>query len=233
MATLYVVGTPIGNLEDLTLRAINVLTNVDFILAEDTRVTRTLLARYNIPTEMIAYHQHSDQTRIDHIVELLRDGKNLALVSDAGTPGVNDPGGVLVAKILIELPETKIVPIPGANAALTALSVSGFPANRFTYLGFPPHKKGRQTFFKSISGIGNTVVFYESKHRFEKMLADLRDITKVGRRHILVARELTKQFETLYRGTIEEIIEKVPVKQIMGEFVVVVGPKRGSYYEEE
>ncbi|MEK7125254.1 MAG: 16S rRNA (cytidine(1402)-2'-O)-methyltransferase, partial [Patescibacteria group bacterium] len=201
--------------------------------AEDTRVTRTLLDRYNIPTEMIAYHQHSNQARIDHIVELLRQGKHLALVSDAGTPGINDPGGMLVAKVLIELPETKVIPIPGANAALTALSVSGFPADRFTYLGFPPHKKGRQTFFKSISGIEHTVVFYESKHRFAKMLADLRDVAKIGRRQIVIARELTKQFETLYRGTIEEIVEKVPVKQILGEFVIVIGPHKKIHHGEK
>src|SRR5687767_5359197 len=117
MATLYVVGTPIGNLEDITLRAINVLTNVDFILAEDTRVTRVLLDRYNIKTPLIAYHQHSGQGAIDRILQLLREGGRLALVSDAGTPGINDPGGVLIEKVLIELPETNIIPIPGANAA--------------------------------------------------------------------------------------------------------------------
>lgn len=225
MATLYVVGTPIGNLEDITLRAINVLTNVDFILAEDTRVTRVLLDRYNIKTPLIAYHQHSGQGAIDRILQLLREGGRLALVSDAGTPGINDPGGVLIEKVLIELPETNIVPIPGANAALAALSASGFPADTFTYLGFPPHKKGRQTFFKSIAEIPHTVVFYESKHRMAKALTELRDFSKIGQRPIVIARELTKQFETMYRGAIDEIVEKIPANRMLGEFVVVIGPE--------
>src|SRR3989344_6773583 len=135
---LYIVATPIGNLEDITLRAINVLSNADLILAEDTRVTRNLLERYNIKKDVISYHQHSDFKKIDRIIEMLHEGRALALVTDAGTPGINDPGNYLVMKALEAMPDLKIVPIPGPNAAITALSVSGFPSDKFIFLGFPP-----------------------------------------------------------------------------------------------
>lgn len=223
MVTLYVVATPIGNLEDLTIRAINVLSNVDFIFAEDTRVTRTLLERFNIQTKLESYHQHSGPEKINHIIDLLREGKNIALVSDAGTPGINDPGGYLIQKVIEALPDIKISPVPGPNAALAALSISGFSTDRFIYLGFPPHKKGRQTFFRQLSDIENTIVFYESKHRIVKTLQALKDA--IGSRPLLVARELTKQFETLYRGTAEEIYAKLSRDKILGEFVIVIKPK--------
>ena len=227
MATLYVVGTPIGNLEDITLRAISTLGSVDFILAEDTRVTRVLLDKYNIKVPVISYHQHSKLTKIDQIIELLKDGKNLALVSDAGTPGINDPGNFLVKKVLEAIPDCKIVPIPGANAAVTALSASGFPTDRFAYLGFPPHKKGRQTFFKNISQTEETIVFYESKHRILKAIKELRELSQIGERPMMVARELTKQFETIYRGTVDEIEKQLNLNknQTLGEFVVVLSQK--------
>ena len=223
---LYVVATPIGNLEDMTLRAISVLRSADFILAEDTRVTKVLLDKYNIPVKSISYHQHSGFQKIDYIIELLNEGKNLALVTDAGTPGINDPGNYLVMKCLEAIPDLKIVPIPGANAAVTALSVSGFPSDRFVYLGFPPHKKGRQTFFKELGQMDNTVVFYESKYRIIKALEELKNIAKIGERPMLVARELTKQFETIYRGTVDQIMLKLSKDKILGEFVVIIGPKR-------
>ncbi|MDP2647687.1 MAG: 16S rRNA (cytidine(1402)-2'-O)-methyltransferase [Candidatus Yanofskybacteria bacterium] len=224
MVTLYVVATPIGNLEDLTIRAINVLSNVDLVLAEDTRVTRILLGRYNIKKDVISYHQHSTITKIDFIIGLLRQGKNLALVSDAGTPGINDPGSFLIKKVLEALPEVRIVPVPGANAAVTALSASGFPADRFVFLGFPPHKKGRQTFFKELADYDDTIVFYESKHRIMKTLEALKDA--IGSRPLLVARELTKQFETLYRGTAEDVCSKLNRDKVLGEFVIVVAPEK-------
>src|SRR3989338_8866578 len=154
---LYIVATPIGNLEDISLRAISVLRSADFILAEDTRITRILLDKYNIKIQLISYHQHSQLQKVEQIIKLLKDDKNLALVSDAGTPGINDPGNFLIAKALEAIPDLKIVPIPGANAAITALSVSGFPSDKFIFLGFPPHKKGRQTFFKRIGNIKETV----------------------------------------------------------------------------
>ena len=225
---LYIVATPIGNLEDISLRAINVLRNADFILAEDTRVTRVLLDKYNIKVTTISYHQHSQLQKMEQIIELLKEGKNLALVSDAGTPGINDPGNYLISKALEDLPDLKIIPIPGPNAAITALSISGFSTDKFVYLGFPPHKKGRQTFFKKIGEIKETIVFYESKHRIVKALEELKNISDTKERQIVVARELTKQFETIYRGTIDEIMLKLnkDKNNLLGEFVVVVGPSR-------
>jgi len=236
---LYIVATPIGNLDDISLRAISVLRSADFIFAEDTRVTRVLLEKYNIPIKTISYHQHSGFQKIDYIIELLKDGKNLALVTDAGTPGINDPGNYLIMKVLEAIPDLKIVPIPGANAAISALSVSGFPTDKFVYLGFPPHKKGRQIFFKSISEIEETIVFYESKHRILKALDELKEFSRIGdpvklsngnngaSRKIMIARELTKQFETIYRGTIDEVMLKLNSHKdnLLGEFVVVIGPK--------
>lgn len=224
MATLFVVATPIGNLEDITLRAINILHSVNLVLAEDTRETRKLLDKYNIKTSIISYHQHSSLKKVEDIIRYLDEGKNLALVSDAGTPGINDPGGFLIKQIVAASPETNIVSVPGANAATAALSISGFPADNFVYLGFPPHKKGRQTFFKQLGQVESTVVFYESKYRIIKSLEALRDISFIGDRPIVVAREITKQFESTYRGIIADVIPQIE-KHLMGEFVVVIGPK--------
>ncbi len=223
---LYIVSTPIGNLEDVSLRAVSVLNNVDLILAEDTRVTKVLLDKYNIKTDMLSYHQHSGFQKIDRIVSLLKEGKDLALVSDAGTPGINDPGNYLISQILKEIPDLKIVAVPGANAAITALSISGFPTDKFVYMGFPPHKKGRQTFFKKVGQTDETVVFYESKHRILKALKELK--AQIGDRHIMIARELTKQFETIYRGTVEEVLNKLSrnKENLLGEFVVVIEERR-------
>lgn len=222
---LTIVATPIGNLEDITLRAINALSSADLILAEDTRVTRVLLDRYNIKKEILSYHQHSGFTKIERIIELLREGKNLALVTDAGTPGISDPGGFLISEALKAIPDLKIVPIPGPNAAIAALSISGFPTDEFVFLGFPPHKKGRQKFFKNISEIKSTVVFYESKHRILKALDNLEKLSETGDREIMIARELTKQFETIYRGTLSEIKPRLTDKNLLGEFVVVINRK--------
>jgi 16S rRNA (cytidine1402-2'-O)-methyltransferase len=222
---LYIVATPIGNLADISLRAITALSNVDLILAEDTRVTRTLLEHYNIKKESLSYHQHSDRRMIEKIIGLLGQGKDIALVSDAGTPGINDPGNFLIQEILKEMPEIKVVAIPGANAAISALSISGFPTNKFTFLGFPPHKKGRQTFFRNIEDMTHTVVLYESKHRIIKALEQLKPLN----RPLVVCRELTKQFETIYRGNTEEILLRLQGNNLLGEFVVVVGPKTKKF----
>ena len=230
---LYVVATPIGNLDDLSVRAVSALHAADLIVAEDTRVTRILLDRYNIKKDIVSYHQHSTLRKIDTIIGLLSEGKKLALVSDAGTPGINDPGAFLIQKILEALPNLRIVPIPGANAATTALSISGFPADTFTYLGFPPHKKGRQTFFKEIVLHQETLVFYESKHRMVKALEALKSVSHLGERPIMVARELTKQFETIYRGTVEEVAHKLQKDNLLGEFVIVIGPGYKKKYVEE
>lgn len=224
---LFIVATPIGNLADITLRAVNTLANVDLILAEDTRVTKTLLDHLNIRKEMMAYHAHSGPKEIEKIAKLLGSGKHVALVSDAGTPGVNDPGNYLIQEILKSVPDVQVIPVPGVNAAIAALSVSGFPSDQFVFLGFPPHKKGRQTFLKEIGEREGTMVFYESKHRILKCLKELREITQIGNRPMMVAREITKQFETFYRGTAYDI-EMALMKNknnLLGEFVVVIGPK--------
>ena len=221
LMALYIVATPIGNLSDISPRAITVLSNADLILAEDTRVTRTLLEHYNIKKELLSYHQHSGRGIIEKVISRLKQGQDIALVSDAGTPGINDPGNFLIQEILKELPETKVIAIPGANAAVSALSISGFPTDKFTFLGFPPHKKGRQTFFKNIEDTKHTVVMYESKHRIIKALQQL---ALLGR-PLVVCRELTKQFESTYRGNAEEILMKLTGNHTLGEFVVVVGPK--------
>jgi 16S rRNA (cytidine1402-2'-O)-methyltransferase len=224
MSTLFIVATPIGNLADFSPRAVTTLSNVDVILAEDTRVTRTLLDYFNIKKELLAYHQHSNRNVIERVIRMLGEGKNIALVSDAGTPGINDPGNFLIQEILKENPEIKIVAIPGPNAAVSALSMSGFPTDMFTFLGFPPHKKGRQTFFRNIGEIEHTVVLYESKHRIVKALEQLAPLG----RPLMLGRELTKQFESTYRGTAEEILAKMHDKHLLGEFVIVVGPKARS-----
>ncbi|MEK7493782.1 MAG: 16S rRNA (cytidine(1402)-2'-O)-methyltransferase [Patescibacteria group bacterium] len=225
MPSLFIVATPIGNLEDISLRALRVLKEADLILCEDTRVTRKLLDRYDIKKPLQSYHQHSKLAKMEYILDMLASGKNVALVSDAGTPGISDPGGLLVETIVKRFgDEVKIVPIPGANAALAALSVSGFPTDRFVFLGFPPHKKGRKTFFEEIAVMRETVVFYESKHRIEKALDAL--VINIGERQIMVARELTKQFETVYRGTPGECLRALKADDMRGEFVVVMAPLR-------
>ena len=222
MSVLYIVATPIGNLKDITLRAVDALQNADVILCEDTRVTQKLLAAYHIQKPLVSYHQHSRLAKTDMILRMLEERKNLALVSDAGTPGISDPGGVLVEAVRERFGSSvKVVPIPGANAAVAALSVSGFPADKFSFLGFPPHKKGRKTFFQAIALKSDTLVFYESKHRIEKTLKELA--SAIGERQVIVARELTKQFEIIYRGTAAECLAQLQRDKILGEFVVVVG----------
>jgi 16S rRNA (cytidine1402-2'-O)-methyltransferase len=228
MATLYIVATPIGNLQDMTLRAVDTLKSVDHILAEDTRVTAKLLEHFDIAKPMSAYHQHSSEAVIERAAAFLEQGRDIALVSDAGTPGINDPGGRLVSELLKRVPELKVVPIPGANAAVTALSVSGFPADSYSYLGFVPHKKGRQTFLRKAAEVEATVVFYESKYRIDKCLTELQaafDAAGCAERPIMVARELTKKFETLYRGSVGQVLLSLQNDKELGEFVVVLGPK--------
>lgn len=225
MPIVSIVATPIGNLEDISLRALRTLKEADLIVCEDMRVTKKLLDRYDIKKPLQSYHQHSRPAKTEHILDMLSMGKNLALVSDAGTPGISDPGGLLIATIVERFGnEVKIIPIPGANAALAALSVSGFPTDRFVFLGFPPHKKGRKTFFEKIAEINEAVVFYESKHRIEKALVGLAE--NIGERQIMVARELTKQFETLYRGTTAECLAALRNDDMRGEFVIVIAPLR-------
>jgi 16S rRNA (cytidine1402-2'-O)-methyltransferase len=220
MSKLYIVATPIGNLKDITIRALHVLANVDLILCEDTRVTKKLLNHYNINTPVESYHQHSKIKKIDKIVNLLKKGKNLALVSDSGTPGISDPGNKLIKVINDKLSIINIIPVPGSNAVATIASISGFSMDKFVFLGFPPHKKGRQKFFKEITESKYPVVIYESPYRIIKTLKELSMIN--DQLSIVVGRELTKKFETIYRGDIKEIISELSKRRVKGEFVIVI-----------
>jgi 16S rRNA (cytidine1402-2'-O)-methyltransferase len=225
MSTLYVVATPIGNLEDFSKRALRILSEVDLILCEDTRVTKKLLEHYQIKTPTLSYHQHSRLKRVDYILDLLKQNKNLALVSDAGTPGISDPGNKLISVIIASPgPVVKIVPLPGSSAVTTAASISGFPMDKFLFLGFPPTKKKRKKFFEEIVKTKYPIIFYESPYRIIKTLKELSSF--IENREIVVCRELTKKFETIYRGKIEEAIKEIENPpaggKIKGEFVVIV-----------
>ncbi len=220
---LYVVATPLGNLQDMSERAKTTLASAEKILCEDTRVTAHLLHAYDIHVPLISYHQHSSLLREKEIVDWLRQGQTIALVTDAGTPGISDPGGKLIQSVLHALgKDVEIIPIPGPCAAITALSVSGFPTNHFLFLGFPPQKNGRKKYFEQILLHPETVVCYESTHRIIKTLEQLKKI--LGDRSLLVARELTKMYETLYRGTTTEILDQLTHTSNKGEFVIVIGP---------
>lgn len=243
---LYIVGTPIGNLEDISLRALRILGEVDFILCEDTRMTKRLLSHYKINTPTISYHQHSDLNKVNYILNLLERGKDLALVSDAGTPGISDPGGKLVQAVLEKFgietsnASVRIESVPGPSAVTAALSISGLPTDKFIFMGFPPHKKGRQTFLQKIIDSEFPVVVYESKHRIIKFLEELKEKAKevkeglrreegrkgkINLQSVVVCRELSKMHETIYRGKIEGIITKIKENKNdqKGEFVVIVG----------
>lgn len=223
MGTLYIIATPIGNMEDVTLRALRVLKEVDVLLAEDTRVTGKLLARHGIRVQMKSYHQQSPDRVAKEIIALLEDGKTLGLVTDAGTPSVADPGNELIQKILEDLPETRIEPIPGVSSLTAALSVCGFPTNEFVFLGFLPHKKGRQTLLNELAKMERTVVLFESPHRIGKLLEELNE--RVPERALFIGREITKLHESHYRGTVDELAQKFKNGGILekGEFVVVLG----------
>lgn len=224
MGTLSVIATPIGNLEDVTVRALSTLRQVDLLLAEDTRVTGRLLERYDITVKMDSYREDQHFKKVSRVIELLRDGKHVGLVSDAGTPGIADPGSRLVRDVLAAAPETTVVPIPGPSAVATALSVSGFPADEFLFLGFPPHKKGRNSFFRDALESERTTVLYESTHRIDKALATIAEIAPD--RKLCIGRELTKMHETFYRGTAAEVTEALANTSTKGEFVVIIEGKK-------
>jgi len=225
MVTLYIIGTPIGNLKDITLRALEVLKEVDLILCEDTRVTKKLLEHCQIKKPLLSYHQHSKLKKVNYILELLKQGKNLALVSDAGTPGISDPGNLLVYEAIERLREkVEIIPIPGPSAATAAASISGFPMDKFLFLGFPPTKRKRKKFFEAVVKSKYPVIFYESPYRIIKTLKELSSF--ISDREVVVCRELTKKFETIYRGEIEEVIKEIEKDIIKGEFVIIVESDR-------
>jgi 16S rRNA (cytidine1402-2'-O)-methyltransferase len=223
-----VVGTPIGNLEDVTLRALRILKEADVIFCEDTRVTKRLLGKYDIGTRTTSLNARTEHAKIGSVMGALREGKKIALVTDAGTPGISDPGGLVVSVIREKMPEVKIEAIPGPSALATALSVAGVPVADFVFLGFLPHKKGRQTLFREIAESKRAVIFYESPHRIMKTLSSLAELFSNSRelenRQIVVARELTKIYEEIVRGNAKETLdyfEKNEEKQ-KGEFVVIV-----------
>lgn len=222
---IAIVATPIGNLQDFTSRGLETLRQVDAILCEDTRVTSKLLAAFEISKPLISVHEHSSDAKLDALIREVEAGKNLAYVCDAGTPGMNDPGGKIVerayqAQILIE-------PIPGASALTLAISCCGFAMDEFTYLGFAPHKKGRQTFFTEIAERKTPTIFLESTHRILKALEQLI-ATLDPNRLIFIGRELTKMHETLYRGTASEVLAQLQRTSTKGEFILIVGnqPKK-------
>ena len=224
MSTFYIIATPIGNLEDITFRAIRTLKEVELVLCEDTRVTKRLFDKYDISTQMLSYHAQSGETKVELILEKISQGKNIALVTDAGTPGISDPGSLLISRIRNDFPDLKIVSIPGASALTSALSIAGVPTHEFIFLGFMPHKKGRETIFKEIAVSERTMVFYESTHRILKTLESLNKYLKDTNKKVTIAREITKIYEEVLQGSaiqILEILNNNPEKQ-KGEFVVIV-----------
>lgn len=216
---LYIVATPIGNLEDISFRALKALKEVDYILCEDTRHSLKLLSHYQIQKPLISYHQHSKITKIEQIIKLLKEGNNLALISDAGTPGISDPGNELIKKILDELPEVEIIPVPGPNAGLALASASAFKMDRFLFLGFPPAKKKRKKFFEEIKNSLYPVILYESPYRLIKTLKEIKNFMPEA--EIVVGKELTKTFEKIYRGNIEKVIEKIEKDGVKGEYTLI------------
>jgi len=224
MPNLFIVATPIGNLEDITFRALRVLKEADVILCEDTRQTKKLLARHGIENKQLTtYNEKRSGVAMQKIFGWFEEGKNLALVSDAGTPGISDPGSYLVSKVREQFgASVSVVPIPGPSAVIAALSISGFRADHFLFLGFLPHKKGRETLFKEIAMSKRTVVFYESPHRILKTLKVL--VENLHDRRIALARELTKIHEEVKIGTGAEILEYFTAhpERVRGEFVVLV-----------
>jgi len=218
--TLYVVATPIGNLEDVSQRALAVLGQVDAIAAEDTRRTGRLLAHYGIEKPLRSYYDAVEQRRSPELVAELRAGRNLALVSDAGTPLLSDPGYRLVRAALDA--GIDVVPIPGASAATALLSVSGLPTDRFVFEGFLPAREGRRRKrLEALRGEPRTIVFYESPHHIERTLAEIQEI--LGDREVVVGRELTKVFEEILRGRISEILRSIADKRPRGEYTIVIG----------
>ena len=254
LGQLYIVSTPIGNLEDITLRAIRILKEVDVILCENVSEASRMLRYYEITTPTTNYFSNSKISKLEKIIDMLSDGQTLALISDAGTPGISDPGAMLVGEVRSRMPNVKIITVPGASAVTSAYSISGLYGNNFLFLGFAPQKKGRETFFKQVANSEYNVVFYESVHRFEKCLENIKSalsnssnetLTGVDdnkysntdktqnanqalNRKIIIARELTKIYEETISGNIDEVISYYNINKdkIRGEFVIMVEAKQ-------
>ena len=234
MAKLYIVPTPIGNLDDITLRAVNVLRDVDFILAEDTRTTSFLLKHLGIEKKLYSHHKFNDHATVKMVAESIAAGRNAALVSDAGTPGISDPGFLLV-RTCVEA-GIEVETLPGATALIPALVQSGFPCDRFCFEGFLPQKKGRAKQLQSLAAEERTRIFYESPYRVVKCLEQFAEVFGPERR-VSVSRELTKKFEQTVRGTVAEVLEHFRTTDPKGEFVIVLAgkpkPKRETAADEE
>jgi 16S rRNA (cytidine1402-2'-O)-methyltransferase len=219
-SALYIVSSPIGNIKDITLRALDTLKEVDFIVCEDTRVTAVLLNHYEIQKKMISLNAQNEASKINYVLDRISSGESAALLSDAGTPGISDPGVRLISAAIKA--GHNVVPIPGVTAMITALTISGLPTDSFIFEGFLPQKKGRQKALKAICAEERTVILYESVYRIEKLLSELNEY--MPERQIVVCRELTKKFEEVWRGAPIELIEQLKDKIIKGEFVVVISP---------
>ena len=232
MGTLYVVGTPIGNLEDISLRALRILGEVALIAAEDTRQTRKLLTRYEITTSLTSYYEHNKLAKLDYILTTLEE-KDVALVSEAGMPGISDPGYKLIKAAIAH--GISVVPVPGPSAVVTALAISGLPTDSFVYLGFLPRRQGeRRRLLSSLAGEKRTLVAFEAPHRLRKSLADLADV--LGDRQIAVARELTKIYEEIWRGNLSQAREHFEHHPPRGEFTLVIagaGDEAQAAWDEE
>lgn len=216
---LYLCGTPIGNLEDITIRAISILKEVKLIAAEDTRHTQKLLIHYQINTPVTSYHEYNKFKKAPYLVERLKKGDDIALVSDAGMPGISDPGYVLINSALDN--KIKIIPIPGVSALITALVVSGLPSDKFVFEGFLPRKiQERKRFFKRLKNEERTIIFYETPHRLKRALKDM--LETLGDRKIVIARELTKKFEEIIRKKLSQVLSEINSKDIKGEITLVV-----------
>jgi 16S rRNA (cytidine1402-2'-O)-methyltransferase len=220
---LYIVATPIGNLGDMTFRAVETLKNADFVAAEDTRTAQKLFSKFDIHSSLIAFHAHSTEREVEKILAILKAGKSAALISEAGTPGISDPGFILIRRAVEE--KIEIIPIPGACAAITALSASGLRTDKFIFLGFLPTKKGRKKIFENFHDEKKTIIFYESPHRILKTISQLRDILG-DERKVVLARELTKLHEEFFRGTLAEAVDFLDSKKIRGEFTVLIESSR-------
>lgn len=215
---LYLVATPIGNLGDITYRAVYILNSVDMIMAEDTRTSSVLLRHYSINTPIRSYHSHNIPLETPKVISRLKEGKSIALISDAGTPGISDPGYKLVSECYEN--NIRVIPIPGASAFLAALTASGLPTQSFVFEGFFPHKKGRNTRIDNLKEEKRTIILYESPHRIEKTLKQL--LEKWGNRKCILAREITKKFEEFISGTFEQVLEKCKSHTLKGEMVLII-----------
>ena len=219
LGKLFVVGTPIGNLADITYRAIDVLNNVEFIFAEDTRVSKKLLNHYSIDKKIYSYHDYSRDSEVINLINILVDGSNVALISDAGTPTISDPGYRLIRQCIKK--GIDVIPIPGPSAVTAALSVAGLPSDSFTFIGFLPQKKGRVKKIEQLNDIENTIIVFESPHRIFKTLNQFLEI--LGNRQVVIGRELTKLYEEIIRGNLKEIIQRISDKSLKGEIVIMIG----------